>query len=224
MVENKNESKSKNKDLVKINNLNKLVSIVLVFGALFLSFKAIIYSMDGTPMIKSKSETEYVQDMSNSQEAETIAYESSNKTKREPIKVTEEVYSINILWYINIIVFVSFSLWGAFTVLLKALKFENEMNSKLMDVQKDIYKETEMWKLAKQKKEYESNTSKVSELNDSSKKDKEVQKKIDEFEGIEKVKLELKYKHELNLREKEIQALKEIIEQNSDRTTSEQTN
>lgn len=220
MVENKNESKSKNKDLVKINNLNKLVSIVLVFGALFLSFKAISYSMeDGTPMIKSKSETEYVQDMSYSQEAETIAYESSNKTKMEPIKVTEEVYSINILWYINIIVFVSFSLCGAFTVLLKALKFENEMNSRLMDVQNDIYKETEMWKLAKQKKEYESNTSKVSELNDSPKKDKEVQKKIDEFEGIEKVKLELKYKHELSLREKEIQALKEIIEQNSDRTT-----
>lgn len=43
------------------------------------------------------------------------------------------------------------------------------------------------------------------QTNDSSKKDKEIQRRIQEFEKIEKVKLELKYKHELELKEKEIQ-------------------
>ena len=47
----------------------------------------------------------------------------------------------------------SLSLWGSFTVLLKVLKSENEINSKILDVQKDIYKEQQMTVISNNKKE-----------------------------------------------------------------------
>ncbi len=144
--------------------------------------------------------------------ADTIVCYGPFVTKDLPIVTMDKVYSniSCVLMYIGILVFISLALWGAFTSLFKILKYEHEMNSKLLDVQKDIYKETQMWELTKEKKNYENNN----KTNDSSETDKEIQRRIQEFEKIEKVKLELKYNHELELKEKEIQI--------SNKTLSEQ--
>lgn len=123
-------------------------------------------------------------------------------------KITETNYdnSANLLLYASILVFMFLSLWGTFTVLLKVLKSESEINSKIIDVEKEIYKEKQMWELAKLKNEHElEENKKIREHNDAEieYKKKEIGLRKEEFDSIEKVKLEMKYDHELKLKGKE---------------------
>ena len=208
----------------KVNYLNKFVILVITLIVLYFSFnlvdRGIEISKNYSPIIENHTVTDFMHHQCSVSKSDS----ATCAVMSPPTNTTQDDYSIApcMLMYIGILVVVSFSLWGLFTALFKVLKSEHEMNSKLFDVQKDIYKETQMWELTKQKKEQENNTSKVSEKDSSPKIDKEVQKRIDEFENIEKVKLELKYKHELDLKEKEIQALKEMVKQNVNAQPSEQ--
>lgn len=74
-----------------------------------------------------------------------------------PVVVSEECYDniAVVLLCAGILAFVILSLWGAFTILLNVIKYENEFNAKILDVQKDLYKEMQMWELTKQKKLFE---------------------------------------------------------------------
>ena len=202
------------KALQNTNNTNKSTVKKLLFYALVFSFVLVFWGICKMESATLSHESTVTKDSlymhhicgvakTNTIKADTIVCYGPFVTKDQPVVTTDKVYSniSCVLMYISILVFISLALWGAFTSLFKILKYEHEMNSKLLDVQKDIYKETQMWELTKEKKEYENNN----QTNDSSKKDKEIQRRIQEFEKIEKVKLELKYKHELELKEKEIQ-------------------
>jgi hypothetical protein len=230
MSENKYNYKNleENNQLVRTNKHNKFRMIVIVVLAMLLSFGLVgwgVYKFNEySPKNQNKTETQLTQHQCCVQKTDTITSKKTCAAEYVPIKIIEEDYTNApmVLMYLSMLVFISISLWGSFTALFKVLKSEHEMNSILFDIQKDIYKETQMWELTKQKKELENNTSKASEKDNSPKIDKEVQKRIDEFEKIEKVKLELKYKHELELKEKEIQALKEMAKQNLNTQPSEQ--
>ena len=130
-----------------------------------------------------------------------------------PVVETENVYNntISVLLYTSILLFIVLSLWGTFTVLLKVLKSEHEINSKILDVELKIYNEQQMWKISEQKNNYENEISKEKASSEKEEKDNDLTRRIWEFNEIEKIKLELKYAHELELKEKEkeIQALKE---------------
>lgn len=94
-----------------------------------------------------------------------------------------------VLFYCCILVFIALSLWGAFTMLFKVLKYENDMKSKILDMQKDICKEELMWELTKKKKEFEHDN-----------KYKELEFRIKEFDEFEKK--HKQFEHDLKLNEK----------------------
>lgn len=75
----------------------------------------------------------------------------SHKVGSTPAKVTETDYdnSANIILYISILAFMILSLWGAFAILLKALKSEHEINSKILDAKLYLYKELTMKEVTK---------------------------------------------------------------------------
>lgn len=100
------------------------------------------------------------------------------------VVVTEAMYNniASILLYASILVFISFTMWGTFTILLKVLRTEEELNAKLFKIQEELFKETQMWEITKLKKDKEM------EL-----KEKELEYKIVEFERLEKMKKEFEH-------------------------------
>lgn len=74
-------------------------------------------------------------------------------------------------------------------MLFKVLKYENDMKSKILDMQKDICKEELMWELTKKKKEFEHDN-----------KYKELEFRIKEFDEFEKK--HKQFEHDLKLNEK----------------------
>lgn len=153
------------KNVIKINKHNKLRAFTIVVVTLVLSFVLVGYGIYKYP--PSKCKTKYY--------TELTTYESNNVVKSLPVRVFEESYN-HVVWFLTLCILacvVTF-LWGAFTVLFKVLKSEHEMNSKLLDVQNNIYKETQMWELEKLKKTFEKNNLTVPEKSDPSKKEKEL--------------------------------------------------
>lgn len=98
-----------------------------------------------------------------------------------PVVETENVYNntISVLLYTSILLFIVLSLWGTFTILLKVLKSEHEINSKILDVELKIYNEQQMWEITKQKNKTENNIPKEKAF--SEKDEKEKAKKYDEI-------------------------------------------
>lgn len=156
------------KALQNTNNTNKSTVKKFLFCALLFSFVLMllgIYNVDSTTLSHASTVTKdnlYIHHICgvakpNTIKADTIVCHGPFVTKDQPVVTTDKEYSniSCVLMYIGILVFISLALWGAFTSLFKILKYEHEMNSKLLDVQKDIYKETQMWELTKEKKEYE---------------------------------------------------------------------
>lgn len=129
--------------------------------------------------------------------SDTTSSKSPAKASMTQKDISRKIYVTDtsvILLYCCILVFIAFSLWGAFTILLKVLKFENDMKSKILDVQKEIYKEEQMWAVAKQKKQQEFEDKK-----------KELRQNKEAWNELEKERTKLKYDQELALKDKEIQ-------------------
>ena len=117
----------------------------------------------------------------------------SHKVGSTPAKVTEKDYdnSANIILYISILAFMILSLWGAFAILLKALKSENEINSKILDVKLGVYKEGQMWELTKEKKDLDLKLEKDSDIGRKYR-ELETKKLVAEYEQNEKQRLAMK--------------------------------
>lgn len=109
-----------------------------------------------------------------------------------PVVETEIVYnnSISVLLHISIILFIVLVLWGAFTFLFKVLKSEHEINSKVLDVELDIYKEQKMAYISNGKKE----NNNAEEEKEKAKKYEEVLKKMEMLEkSIDFIKAKTSY-------------------------------
>lgn len=65
---------------------------------------------------------------------------------------------------ISFLLFVSITLWGTFTLLFKIFKSEGEVNTKILEKQLELFKETQMWELTKQKKPFEFDLEKQKKL------------------------------------------------------------
>lgn len=172
--------------------------MVGVFFALLLSCVIIVAGVYKYNPDKRIIDTTITKELKDKPSNDTVCCMQVHKAESTPTVITEtKYYNTNgILLYASILVFIILSLWGTFTVLLKVLKSENEISSKILDVQKDIYKETQMWELTKQKKEYEfyEKIALYKPCNglEKSYKETELDFKIIEFEKIEKEKLQLK--------------------------------
>ena len=120
-----------------------------------------------------------------------------------PIIATEENYNntANVLLCVSALMFIILALWGAFTFLLKVLKSEHEINSKVLDVELGIYKEEQMRQIADRKNDKEYND-KIRELNSAENqrglKYLELNYKKEEFNGLEKVKQEFEHNLKVN--------------------------
>ena len=207
------------KNWIKTNQNNKSKVKWLVFFSLLLSFVLLglcVYkSNDISSKIENKTETQFKQHISCAQNSDTITCKNLSVTKNEPIKIIEEDYSMlpYVFLYISVLVVVSLFLWGTFKALFMVLKSENDLNSKIRDVRMDIYKENQMWELTKLKNDFEANNKQNSE------KDNKLKDKIEEFEKIEKVKLDMKYKHDQRLKDKE--NLQVLVSKNANSNLSE---
>lgn len=132
--------------LVRINRNNKYRAIALVVSALVFSFVLL-----GCGIYKYGPDEYKVKKVTESDVIENTVLTSCHPTKVTeslPVTVSEESYS-PVIWIqtVCVLAFVSFSLWGAFTVLLKVLKSEYDVNMKILEVLKDVYKEEEMKKI-----------------------------------------------------------------------------
>ncbi|MBQ7942386.1 MAG: hypothetical protein IJ328_08295 [Muribaculaceae bacterium] len=108
-------------------------------------------------------------------------------------EITKIDHTSEMLFYISFMIIVITTLTGLFVLLFKTLLQEKEANAKFRDKQWELLKELYMWKLTdiKKKKELEEY------------KKKELELRQQEFESIEKVKLEMKYNHEQEIKNKE---------------------
>ena len=180
------------KELKRTNLINKIGAVILVVAVLSLSFilifKGIDIYKDAALKQTSKTENVLLHHSAKSHKTDSATPRHHHPAKNTPIKVNEEIstysYAPGILMCTGIIAFVALSLCGAFTMLSKVLTSENELNSRIFDLHKDIYKEREMWELAKEKKERELDY-----------KHKELAYKIQEWEKFEKVKKEFEHNH-----------------------------
>lgn len=132
--------------------------------------------------------------------SDTTSSKSPAKASMTQKDISRKIYVIDtsvILLYCCILVFIAFSLWGAFTILFRALKFENDMKSKILDVQKEIYKEEQMWAVASKKKQQEFEDKK-----------KELRQNKETWIELEKERTEMRNAHELALKDREIQLKK----------------
>lgn len=130
-----------------------------------------------------KKDTSSVSDTTNSKSPAKASMTQNNISGK--IYVTDTSV---ILLYCCILVFIAFSLGGAFTMLFKVMKFENDMRAKILDVQKEIYKEKQMWELATEKK--------LQEFKD---KEQELSLNKRAWDELEKERTNLKYEQERNL-------------------------
>lgn len=165
------------------NEINKASALKLVVFAVCVSFALLgvglwVYckSIPSEPSLKKQ--TESICNASKNVETNCCRVQ---KEEPSPSCVIEYRYdnTSRLLLYGSILVFISLSLWGTFTILLKVLKSEHEINSKILDVELKIYNEQQMWKITKQKNKTENN---IPKENASSEKDeKEKAKKYDEI-------------------------------------------
>ena len=211
---------SKINEKLKICKRNKIGGLACVAIVLFLSF---VLVNKGVNKINSEKgileKTVVTKGLDNVQlnilkvPLDTSNYILPIEVETVPVIATEENYNntANVLLCVSALMFIILALWGAFTFLLKVLKSEHEINSKILDVELKIYNEQQMWKISEQKNNYENEISKEKASSEKEEKDNDLTRRIWEFNEIEKIKLELKYAHELELKEKEkeIQALKE---------------
>ncbi len=163
--------KNFNEQFTRNNKHNKWIAIAAVIVTLSLSF-SLVYVGFTDNNSKSSVPCKEVTTVGLNNTAQMDYKVSSDTTlnatlniQQTPIEITDKhcCRITDILPYIGIIVFVVLSLWGAFTVLLKTLKYENEMNVKIFDVHKDIYKETQFRELVSKKE-----VKKVNESEDNS--------------------------------------------------------
>lgn len=168
-------------ELCKMAKCNKLIAWGLIAVALTLSFATIKNSLDNSSkpcnlcilvVPDSLSNVKYLtfdtckishanQEKDapiSSNSSDTTSSKSPEKASRNLIYISKSVHVTDasvILLYCFILVFIALSLWGAFMMLFKVLKFEHDMKSKILDVQKEIYKEEQMWELARKRKQQE---------------------------------------------------------------------
>lgn len=107
----------------------------------------------------------------------TTCCKISCRAERVPATVTEKDYNntVNILLCVSALIFVILALWGTFTFLLRVLKSEQEINSKVLSVELDIYKEQKMAAISHGKKENDN----ASEEKEKAKKYEEILKKME---------------------------------------------
>ena len=67
--------------------------------------------------------------------------------------IGNEDITTNVMLYICILAFISLSIWGTLSMLITAIKSENEINNKILDMQKNLYTENQMIEIIKKKKE-----------------------------------------------------------------------
>ena len=161
---NDNNMGEKFNELVNMNKWNKRFALIGVLLSLLLSCGLIYHGMciydSKDSVLYNTTTTKYVpiNQICAKQHADTTACcKVLCKVESVPEVVTENNYNnaTKVLLCISALIFIILALLGAFTFLVKVLKSEQEINSKLFELYKDIYKETEMWNLTKQKKEYE---------------------------------------------------------------------
>lgn len=190
------------KKLKKINSYNKVGALALVVFVLCISGLLIKIGIDNynNATLKKTNKTENVilHHRANFHKTDSATPGDHHPVRNTPVRVNEETftytYTPSILMFIAIIAFVALSLCGSFAMLSKVLTSENELNSKMFDVHRDIYKEREMWELTQEKKEHELDY-----------KYRELSYKVNEFEKIEKVKKNL-----YNAKKRAIEAFTEI--------------
>lgn len=127
------------------------VFIALLFSCAIIVVGFIKYNPD-KPII---DKTVVTKDLNDKPSCKTTCCALSHKMESAPVEITETYYnnSANLLLYTSILVFMFLSLWGTFTFLFKVLKSESEINFKILDVQKDIFKEQQMTAISNGKKE-----------------------------------------------------------------------
>lgn len=129
---------------------NKNLALIGVFFALLLSCGLIRFGLckynPEEPMVTKTIETK---ELGDKPAYDTACCMLSHKVVKTPVETTETDYDNTacVLLYVSIMIFMFLSLWGAFAFLLKALKSEHEINSKILVVGLDIYKEVETRKL-----------------------------------------------------------------------------
>lgn len=126
--------------IIKINRHNKFRTFSLVIVVLVFSFVLLLLGIcNYTPGMNLDTKT-----------TELVPYERTVATSEKsviakqsvPMKVTEKYQStVLCLLFICVLTFISLSVWGAFTILFKVLKNETDLNMKILDVHKDLYKE-----------------------------------------------------------------------------------
>lgn len=197
----------------KIARNNKLIALAGVVFVLILSFILLFIVFCGyhveKPILEKKIVTTGLDSVLLSSiklSSDTSDYILLYSVDSMPVVVNEHSYdsTIGVLLYVGIWVFVVLVICGVFMVLLKVLKFENDLNLKIFDVYRDIYKETEMWALAERKKKFEKEEeNKALGLREGDDGGLEY-KKFD----LEKKKIELKHKHELEIKDRDIELKK----------------
>jgi len=184
---------------------NKNLALIGVFFALLLSCGLIRFGLckynPEEPIVAKTIETK---ELGDKPAYDTACCMLSHKVVKTPVETTETDYDNTacVLLYVSIMIFMFLSLWGAFAFLLKALKSEHEINSKILTIGLEIYKEEQMWKLTKEKKEYELGS-----------KEKELEYRKREFEELEKVKTEFEAglkDEELEYRKREFEELEKV--------------
>lgn len=133
-------------------NCNKNLALVGVLFALLLSCGLICLGVcKYNPQEPIVAKTIVTEEQNSKPISDTACSMLSHKVGSTPAKVTETDYdnSANIILYISILSFMILSLWGAFAILLKALKSEHEINSKILDAKLYLYKELTMKEVTK---------------------------------------------------------------------------
>ena len=171
--------------LKDINKKNKKSAIIGVLVALILSWCLIVIGVfcypPKTPQKQIRKELVTKHNECIKQYSQIVCCRSQQKGDNVPVMITEVHYDAapRALFYCCVLVFMALSLWGTFAALLKVLKSENDVNIKTIDMMSRLYEECQMWKLTKEKKEYELNS-----------KEKELDYKIRKFNELEKVQKE----------------------------------
>ena len=159
MCDTNSKSLKELEKLIKSNRVNKRWALGVVLGAVLLSFVLVWVCLCKYDSYKPTLQQEVITNcLSGTQQAAGQPCEMANckmmkSANRPPMSVTKKSYNntVGVLLCCGIIVFVAVSLWGAFTMLFKVLKSERDVNAEMLSVYKYIYKEMQMWELAKQK-------------------------------------------------------------------------
>lgn len=171
---------------------NKRIAVGVVIAALILTFATVGYGLNSS----SKNITSVL-----------VVSDSLNKAQYpKSVYVTD---TTDILSYCCLLVFIVLSLCGSFTLLCKILKYEHGMKCKILDVQKEIYREELMWELTKKKKEWELNNKSTENEQNLKYKYNELKFETQKFNDLEKRRQQLQFEHKVKLKELEIEQTKQ---------------